>query len=338
MIPSCCFPTKVLIVDDHFPYLRQLHANLPGDATSYLLYQNPHKALTFLQEEYRPDPFTRRCLTSEDSFRYEHRALDVNIKDLYREIYNPARFDQISVIVVDYDMPGMNGLEFCKQVTDPNIQKILLTGIADEQIAVQAFNEGVIHKFIKKEDRVRGELLHEAILDAQKRYFLKLSRIINEAVQGQSRLKSALADSSFLPVFQEIVAQNNIVEHYQFESSGSLLTLDASGKLGAIFIHSEDRMAHDYEEVMSEPDSTVANRVKESLKNKTHMLCYLSEEGTPWPALEQWEDYLCPARKIEGESSTYYCAYQPNGIEINTLDMLSFGIYQQQGVAAEVVS
>lgn len=337
MIPSCYFPTKVLIVDDHFAYLRQLHANLPSETTSYLLYQNPHKALQFLTEEYQPDPFTKRCLTTEDSFQYEHRALNVNIKDLYREIYNAKRFDQISAVIVDYDMPGLDGITFCEQIQDPNIQKILLTGIADEQIAVKAFNAGVIHKFIKKENRERSELLQEAINHAQQRYFLTLSGIINETVQEGPRMASALKDPAFVPVFKKLIADHQIIEYYQFESSGSLLTLDRSGKLGAIFIHNEDRMAHDYEEAACEPDSTVANHVKEALEARSKMLCYLSEDGTPWPALEQWEDYLCPATRIEGKA-TYYCAYQPNGIEINTLNMLSFEEYQQKNSSTKVIS
>jgi two-component system probable response regulator PhcQ len=58
----------------------------------------------------------------------------------------------ISLVVSDYNMPGMNGIEFLKQVRTrfPHILTIMLTGQAELEIAVQAINEVGIYKFIQK--------------------------------------------------------------------------------------------------------------------------------------------------------------------------------------------
>jgi len=49
-----------------------------------------------------------------------------------------------AVVVSDYMMPGMNGIEFLTQVkqTDPDTMRMMLTGSADMTTAVKAVNEG----------------------------------------------------------------------------------------------------------------------------------------------------------------------------------------------------
>jgi 1,4-dihydroxy-2-naphthoyl-CoA synthase len=47
-------------------------------------------------------------------------------------------------------IPGMDGFRFCFARKDKNIQKILLTGAADEEIAIDAFNTGCINRFLRK--------------------------------------------------------------------------------------------------------------------------------------------------------------------------------------------
>jgi DNA-binding NtrC family response regulator len=58
----------------------------------------------------------------------------------------------VSLVISDYKMPQMNGLEFLKSVKAqyPHILAIMLTGQAEIQIAVQAINEAGVYKFIQK--------------------------------------------------------------------------------------------------------------------------------------------------------------------------------------------
>ena len=59
---------------------------------------------------------------------------------------------EVSLVISDYNMPQMNGLEFLKSVKSlyPHILAIMLTGQAEIQIAVQAINEAGVYKFIQK--------------------------------------------------------------------------------------------------------------------------------------------------------------------------------------------
>lgn len=59
---------------------------------------------------------------------------------------------EVSLVISDYNMPQMNGLEFFKtvKVLYPHILSIMLTGQAEIEIAVQAINEAGVYKFIQK--------------------------------------------------------------------------------------------------------------------------------------------------------------------------------------------
>jgi response regulator RpfG family c-di-GMP phosphodiesterase len=61
-------------------------------------------------------------------------------------------FGPFAVVVSDMRMPGMNGAQFLGCVRDlaPNSVRMLLTGYADQQSAIEAINEGNVFRFLSK--------------------------------------------------------------------------------------------------------------------------------------------------------------------------------------------
>ena len=57
-----------------------------------------------------------------------------------------------AVVVSDFNMPGMNGIEFLKKVkmAAPDTVRMMLTGNQDLKIAMEAVNEGSIFRFLTK--------------------------------------------------------------------------------------------------------------------------------------------------------------------------------------------
>ena len=82
--------------------------------------------------------------------KYLHRD-DCDLFSSYEKIYDDNRFAGISTVVLDYNM-STDGLELSKQIRRncSYIKIIMLTGEADENLAIEAFNEGLIDKFIRK--------------------------------------------------------------------------------------------------------------------------------------------------------------------------------------------
>lgn len=60
--------------------------------------------------------------------------------------------NDVDVVVSDHLMPSMDGLSFLKLVKNlhPHIIRVLLTGHADLQMAINAINEGEVFRFLTK--------------------------------------------------------------------------------------------------------------------------------------------------------------------------------------------
>ena len=90
------------------------------------------------------------------------------------------------VIVSDMQMPEMNGIEFLVRVKKqaPESIRIMLTGNADQQTAVEAINTGDVHRFLNKPCDVQEmvAVLHEAAETYRRR---KIERdMLERTVQG----------------------------------------------------------------------------------------------------------------------------------------------------------
>ncbi len=62
-----------------------------------------------------------------------------------------ARY-RVDVVVSDFDMPGMSGLELLEllRVAHPSTIRLLLTGHDDLHLCLHALNQGVAHRFVCK--------------------------------------------------------------------------------------------------------------------------------------------------------------------------------------------
>lgn len=174
-INICTFPTKVLIVDDNESFLKTLKSVVNHNANSYAFLNNPHEALTYLKSAMISENNCLKHISSINIDEYDQLSINLHINNLHKEIYNPHRFNMISLLVTDYDMPGINGLELCQTLNNVNITRSLLTGVADKTTAVAAFNDGLINNFLKKDELDILASLRTLIIKSQENYFNTIS-------------------------------------------------------------------------------------------------------------------------------------------------------------------
>ncbi|MCX6826231.1 MAG: response regulator [candidate division Zixibacteria bacterium] len=60
--------------------------------------------------------------------------------------------NEVHLVVSDYRMPGMHGVDFLAKVKEkyPDTMRLILSGFADAGAVVEAINEGQVYKFIPK--------------------------------------------------------------------------------------------------------------------------------------------------------------------------------------------
>jgi len=58
----------------------------------------------------------------------------------------------VQLIISDYRMPGMTGVEFLQQVMQrsPDTRRVILSGFPDSDVLLAALNEGRVHRFLVK--------------------------------------------------------------------------------------------------------------------------------------------------------------------------------------------
>jgi thioredoxin reductase (NADPH) len=144
------------------------------------------------------------------------------------------RGDQVAVILADYRMPGMNGIEFLEQAMDvyPYAKRVLLTAYADTNAAIDAINVVDLDYYLLKPWDPPEEKLYPAVDDlikawrrddrkpvketkvvghrwsapsSQLRDFLARNQVpyrwySSEEAEGQRLLEAAGADGRDLPV------------------------------------------------------------------------------------------------------------------------------------------
>lgn len=299
-IPPFYHPTMVFFVDDNADFLDNLSLQLdPGLA--YRTFDRPEDALALLNDE-KAIPVGRFFSRYRDTgyLPLNNHVINVDLHKVHREVYDEDRFAQVSVVVVDYDMPSMNGLEFCKRIENRAIKKILLTGKADEKLAVHAFNQGIIDRFVQKQDADAIESLNRAIAELQFAYFGQVERMLSDALTIGRHVY--LRDPLFAREFHLICKRRLAVEYYLCSEPDGMLLLDAYGKVTLVLIPDDDYLLSQYEIAF---EQGAPQELLEKLKSDDE-LPYFWKEGYWTPECHDWREHLYPAREFEGERRYSY--------------------------------
>jgi len=100
----------------------------------------------------------------------------------------------VSLIIADQRMPGMTGVEFLKQSMEirPHAVRMILTGYADIEAAIDSINSGRVYRYITKPgepDELRMEVrlaLEKHNLENENRSLARALRIANEALKREN--------------------------------------------------------------------------------------------------------------------------------------------------------
>jgi CheY-like chemotaxis protein len=310
-IACCYYPTTVAFVDDNQYFLDSILLEL-DENISTCSFIEPIKAVECLKN-YTLISFVDRYLKSLKNDEYleefdcnniEHGYVDIDIFSIHKEIYDPNRFSKVIVVVVDYTMPGMNGLELCRALREYPFKFVLITGDATLDKAIEAFNEGLIHQFIPKNDCDFIHKLQDIIYDLQEKQFEEQSDIIIKSLSIKQ--PASLNDPLLINFLKDFFKKNNIVEYYLINESGCFLIADINGNLSWVVIKSEEEMK-EYTSVAI--DNYGKEKTIKELQSREKVLFLYTEEEHTNITVDNWDNYLHSATKLIGKNNTYYYSH-----------------------------
>ena len=147
-LPLVHRPGSILFLDDDTDYLEMLGMVIPAHIQVELFSRPAGFARRMAQEPERWEADAQRQLQMIDRWRNGHPLLPQILRYWSGQ---PERHRLVQSCVVDYAMPGTDGLAVLNTLLDWPGSRVLLTGQADEQIAVKAFNSGLIDQFVPKQ-------------------------------------------------------------------------------------------------------------------------------------------------------------------------------------------
>jgi CheY-like chemotaxis protein len=160
-LPFFHTPGTVVFVDDDLDYLESLALVLPAP-WAVRLFVRPHDAVAALRADaaaWEADAQAQQHIV--DQWRRQGTPLVPQLLAYWQQ--HTQRHALVQVAAVDYSMPGMDGLQALEAFGDWPGMRMLLTGQADEQIAIRAFNEGWIQHYCPKQSLDMGARLVQTV-------------------------------------------------------------------------------------------------------------------------------------------------------------------------------
>ncbi|MES2675721.1 MAG: response regulator [Pseudomonadota bacterium] len=299
-IPLCFYPTQIIFVDDHTEFLSTL-AMAFSQHFNVKVFDDPQVALAYINEQQRT-----QHLVEADEKPEAHGESDKWVQQVLTRP-NLKRFDEmrkmeISVLVVDYSMPAMNGIEFCEQIKNSAIKKILLTGYATPMDAVKAFNDNTIHYYLRKSDENMLDLLENTIHQMQYAYFNELSSSIKaEAIDSGTPF---FADVKLAQYFQSVCDSLDVGEYYYLTSPSRFALLSRDGSKSLCIIYTEEDI-EEHLKILVEEDAP--EELYNKIASREFIPLFNSEDGFYEPERGDTNVHIYPAQKVSGKIN-YYCA------------------------------
>lgn len=304
--PLFYFPSTSISVDDHQESLTAI-CRIFQKTHTINTFKEPKKALAFLKDYRAPLsslPFLR-ALTDENIDLPEYCPVDFNVLNISQLIDYTERQKEISVLIIDLNMPEINGLDICRAIKGSAMKKILLTGESDYLQAIAAFNENIIDHFIQKDSKTISDDLIQSVNNLTHQYFFERTKALQDHLETREPLP--LSDKKFILFFQNWRKENNITEYYLIDKTGSFLCIDATGKKLYFVIHT-NKTLNTFVELYEEETEDDIPLLMESIRCREKIPFFGIGQSAWQKDTKTWKNYFYPAEILEGRETYYWAA------------------------------
>lgn len=317
------YPTSIVVVDDNQSFSEAVSGILTSVSHVYT-FTDPIKALSFL-ENYAETSSAMKTLQAEDNELYasEEYRLNINLTKFMQRLQDPDRFKEIAIVIVDYHMEQMNGIELAcrlRELKSLYSKIILITADKDRAISVDALNEKQIDFYIMKSDPDFNEKLNKLVIKMQMSYFTELSKSIIDSIKNDT--KSILSQPGYSEFMKSFCKKNKIAEYYLIDPIGSMLLLDDYGNIHWLVIKNEADLNSFYDLAS---DSHAPSSVLEDLESRKVMPFFATKKELSLVEGSQWENFIYPANIIPEINNFFYAHVKDKALfPIHKKEILSY--------------
>ena len=290
-------PTTLLVLDDDPYYVESFKFHF-GDQFPCVSYTQPERAIEHILSQAGQVPtFDAIGASLSPTLGGSKEGCSNATGHVLGMVGDSNRFRRVSVLVVDYDMPAMTGVQVCRALHHLPVRKLLLTGKAGVDTAISAFNEGVIDTFLTKHDPEIEKTLPRQVLRLQDEFFKSTTDGLAAHLGGGDI--PFLTDEAVIDAIESLIKSRNIVEHYlTAKPCGSLLVDHNGGAMMMVVLDGESLRAH--WEVAR--DNGAPKEWLELLASQRVVPFFPTTTGYYEPEVgAQWSRHLHPAQRIESD-------------------------------------
>lgn len=206
-----------------------------------------------------------------------------------------------AVVIADRQMPGMDGIELLARVRErwPDTVRMVLTGNADLEVAIQAVNQGNIFRFLTKP--CAPEILSKAIDDGRAQYRLitaereLLDKTLNGSIKLLTDILSMMDPVSFGRSQALRETMGEVIKKLNLENAWEIHLAAMLGSIGLVTIPLETLLRYRAGEMLSvveeqavaQAPGTAARLLANipRLENVAHIVRYHQKryDGTGYP-------------------------------------------------------
>jgi CheY-like chemotaxis protein len=219
-------PGGVVFLDDDPDYLEMLAEVMPAD-WYVRLHISPIECIAAVQSE--------PAIWEADAWRHQEiinrwQAGSNLVAEIlkYWQADGHQRYALTRVLVVDYAMPAMSGLQVLGELKDWRGARVLLTGRVEEQLAVSAFNRGLIEKFVPKQSPEIRLRLTEAIVSLLEQPDARHEQTWRATLAREQH--GWLCEPSIAAALQTVASREGWIEHVVLGAPFGVLARDRRGR------------------------------------------------------------------------------------------------------------
>ena len=179
----------------------------------------------------------------------------------------------------------------------------MLTGFSSETQIIDAFNHGLIDKFIGKDNPNLCEKLCEYVRELNYQFFFDFSKPLLKNLEADQM--TIFQDPLFIHFFQQYCIENNMVEFYLINKQGSFLLINQKNEKSYFIVMSKKNIDY-FIEHNSTPHDSIKTNLLHRMQQGELLPFFESDKTCADIPSEALRPYFYPARSLPGRDTYFY--------------------------------